>query len=113
VGRVFLSHSGKDDKLSSELHAWLAEHHEVFLDKHQRDGITTGDEWEERLYERLRWADVVVCAVTSNHVSSRWCFAEVAIAKALGRRLLPLTAEVGVRHPLLEPIQHADPRGWA
>ena len=33
--------------------------HDVFLDQDLRDGIALGEEWEQRLYERLRWADAV------------------------------------------------------
>jgi hypothetical protein len=49
---------------------------------------------------------VVVCVVTGDYVRSRWCFGEIAIAETLGSRLLPLSVEPGVRHPLLGEIQH-------
>jgi hypothetical protein len=67
-----------------------------------------GDEWEKRLHERLRWADAVVCVVTSAAVKSPWCSAEVGIALSRGSRLLPVRAESGVNHPLLRSAQYAD-----
>ena len=78
------------------------------MDRDLRDGIGVGEDWEQRLYERLRWADAVVCVVTSAYVASQWCTAEVAIARSRGSRLLPVRAESGVAHPLLKSFQYAD-----
>ncbi|MDQ3762699.1 MAG: toll/interleukin-1 receptor domain-containing protein [Actinomycetota bacterium] len=39
-----------------------------------------GERWRQRLHERLRWADAVVCVVTSAAVASSWCAAEIATA---------------------------------
>jgi TIR domain len=104
VARVFVSHASADLRLASELHGWLvADGHEVFLDQDLRDGIAMGELWQQRLHERLRWADAVVCVLTSAYRDSTWCAAEVGIAQAHGSRLLPLLAESGAEHPLLPP----------
>jgi hypothetical protein len=67
VARVFVSHASEDHDVAAEVHRWLVEDdHDVFLDQDLRDGITLGEEWEQRLYERLRWADAMVCLVTSS-----------------------------------------------
>jgi hypothetical protein len=109
MARVFLSYASEDHQLAHEIFAWLAEAgHEVFLDRDPRGGIAVGDEWEQRLFERLRWADAVVCLVTSAYVASPWCAAEVGIASSRGSRVLPLLVEAGVRHPLLPSRQYAD-----
>jgi hypothetical protein len=109
VARVFVSHASEDRECAGQLHQWLvAEGHEAFLDQDLRDGIPVGDEWSKRLHERLRWADAVVCVVTSASVVSTWCTAEVSIALSLGSRLLPVRAEPGVVHPLLTSVQYAD-----
>src|SRR4051794_13716484 len=93
VARVFVSHAGEDAALAGEVHRWLVEDgHEVFLDRDLRDGLVVGEEWEQRLHERLRWADAVVCLLPS----------------ARGSRLLPVRAEPGVHHPLLKALQRAD-----
>ena len=73
MARVFVSHSSADAALSGQVHEWLvADGHEVFLDRDLRDGIAVGEEWEQRLHERLRWADAVVCLLTSAYLASVW-----------------------------------------
>jgi TIR domain/AAA ATPase domain len=107
--RVFVSHSGEDRQLAGEVKGWLDEDgHEVFLDQDPGQGIAVGDEWERRLHERLRWADAVVCVVTSAYLRSVWCNAEVGAAQSRGSKLLPLLAEPGITHPLLPTIQNTD-----
>lgn len=109
MARVFISHASENAERAARIHGWLMrEGHEVFLAEHPQEGIAVGDEWEQRLYERLRWADAVVCLVTSEYLSSPWCTAEVGIARARGSRVLPLLAEHGVAHPLLHSQQYAD-----
>lgn len=91
MARVFVSHAGADAALAAEVHDWLvANSHEVFLDHDLRDGLVVGDEWEKRLYERLRWADAVVCLLTSAYLASVWCTAELVTARNRGSRLLPV-----------------------
>jgi hypothetical protein len=109
MARVFLSHASEDRKLADEVHGWLThDGHEVFLDHHPDAGIAVGEAWEQRLYERLRWADAIICLVTSAYLASPWCAAEVGVARSQGSRLLPLLAERGVEYPLLEWSQYAD-----
>jgi TIR domain len=94
--RVFISHSSKNNQLAVDVQGWLkTDGHDVFLDYDRQDGIEGGDLWEEWLYERLRWADAVVCLVTDEYVTSQWCFGEIVAAKTLGSRILPLAAEKG------------------
>ena len=109
MANVFVSYAHEDEALATDLHAWLTnEGHEVFLAGHPRDGIQLGEDWEQRLYERLRWASAVVCLVTSAYVRSQWCIIEVAIARSQGSRLLPLLMEHGVSHELLRSAHWAD-----
>jgi WD40 repeat protein/energy-coupling factor transporter ATP-binding protein EcfA2 len=112
VARVFVSYASVDRECAAELHRWLvAEGHEVFFDQDSCDGIVVGDEWQRRLHERLRWADAVVCVVSSAAVDSTWCTAEVVSALTHGSRVLPVRAEPGVVHPLLTSAQYADLTG--
>jgi energy-coupling factor transporter ATP-binding protein EcfA2 len=107
VARVFVSHASEDLALACEVHQWLTETgHEVFLDRDVRDGIALGERWRERLWERLRWADAVVCVVTSAYLASTWCTAEVVAAQSRGGRLLVLRVEADVVHPLLSEVQY-------
>jgi hypothetical protein len=52
----------------------------------------------------------VVCLLTGAYQASRWCFAEVTIAKAVGSLLLPVRVEPQADHPLLAAsrYQYAD-----
>jgi TIR domain len=109
VARVFLSHASEDRECAGQLHQWLvSQGHEVFLDQDPREGIPVGELWEQRLHERLRWADAVICVVTSAAVASTWCTAEVSFALSRGSRVLPVRAEPGINHPLLRSTQYAD-----
>src|SRR3954451_13245236 len=109
MARVFVSHSGKDAALAGEGHRWLVdEGHESFLDQDLYDGIRVGDQWEQRLHERLRWADATVCVLTAHYLASVWCTAELAIARSRGSRVFPVRAEPGLDHPLVKSLQHVD-----
>jgi WD40 repeat protein len=91
------------------VYRWLVDdEHEVFLDRHPHTGIAPGDEWDKRLHERLRWADAVVCVLTSAFTRSTWCAAEVALARSRGALVVPVLTEAGVRHPLLTDLQAID-----
>lgn len=79
-----------------------------FLDQDLRDGVALGEQWEQRLHERLRWANAVVCVVTSAYLDSTWCAIEIGIARSRGSQLLPLCAEPDAKHPLLTSLQHVD-----
>jgi TIR domain len=109
VARVFVSYASADIVLAKKVRRWLDDdRHEVFLDEDPRVGIVGGEQWRSRLYERLRWADAVVCVVTSASVASTWCTAEVSSALLWGSRLVPIVAEPGVAHPLLSDVQHIE-----
>ena len=109
MARVFISHASEDYERASQLHRWLdSEGHEVFLDQHPHDGILVGDHWRERLHERLRWADAMVCVVTSAAVKSLWCAEEIGAVRSQSIRLLPVRAEPGVDHPSLRSEQYTD-----
>src|SRR4051794_20014525 len=78
VARVFISHTDADRELADEVLGWLVKDgHRAFLDHDVRAGIAVGELWEQRLHERLRWADAVVCVVSAAYVASAWCSAEV------------------------------------
>ncbi|MGH3832200.1 MAG: TIR domain-containing protein [Pseudonocardiaceae bacterium] len=109
VARVFLSHASEDIALARDVRGWVVEAgHEVFLARDLGVGIPAGEPWRQRLHERLRWADAVVCVATSAYLASTWCAAEIAIAQSRGIELLPVLDEPGAVHPLLTDVQHID-----
>jgi hypothetical protein len=109
VTRVFISYATRDRAIADEVAGWLrADGHEPFLDHDLRNGISVGEDWEQRLDDELRRVDAVIGVVTSAFVASSWCSAEVATARALGCRLMPLSAEAEVVHPLMRRLQSVD-----
>jgi TIR domain len=109
MAHIFISYASPDRAVAQEVSAWLrTAGHEVFLDDDLRAGISVGEEWKQRLYSVLRQADAVIGVVTSSFVVSNWCSAELGIAGALGCRLMPLRAETGIVHPLMQDLQYAD-----
>ncbi len=115
VAHIFISYATPDRAIADEVSNWLrAAGHELFLDHDLRDGISPGEDWKQRLYRELRQVDAVIGVVTKSFVASKWCFAELGIADARGCRLIPLRAEAGVVHPLMQELQyvdyHADPQ---
>ena len=106
---VFISYATPDRAIADEVASWLrAAGHEPFLAHDLRDGIGAGEDWKLRLYDELREVDVVIGVVTSSFLASHWCSAELGIADALGCRLMPLRAEAGVVHPLVQNRQYVD-----
>jgi hypothetical protein len=87
MARVFISYANEDAVLANDLHKWLtADGHEVFLDHDLHDGIAVGEDWEQRLHDRLRWANAMVCVETSAYLASEWCEREVNTALNRGSR---------------------------
>ena len=112
MARVFISHASEDFELAYKVYRWLIEAgHNVFLAHDPRDGIAAGEDWKQRLDGELRRADAVVCMVTSAYLRSQWSTFEVSTGQLLRKTLLPLQAERGVSHQLLESVQHIDLTG--
>jgi len=92
VSAIFISHRSTDDAAAAELHSWLQSkgHRSVFLDFDPENGIPAGRNWEEELYRQIRtcWAVIVLCSAES--MSSKWVFAEIMQARALGKHMLPV-----------------------
>lgn len=56
VAHVFISYATPDRAVADEVAGWLlAAGHEPFL-AHDRNGISIGEDWEQRLYDELRRA---------------------------------------------------------
>jgi energy-coupling factor transporter ATP-binding protein EcfA2 len=104
---VFISHSSHDNAEAERIRQSLKAvgFSSVYLDFDPESGIPPGRKWENELYSELRKADVVVFLSTAAGVNSKWCHAELALARALGRTIVPVLLEPGAMHPLLEDTQ--------
>ena len=102
---IFISHSSLDGKIADDIKATLARlgFDRVFLDFDKETGIGAGENWEKRLYEELSRCHAVILALTPNWMASKWCFAELQQARALGKLIFPIVcAPLGERKVLTE-----------
>ena len=91
MSAIFLSHSSKDNVVAAEIRQWLIAqgHRSVFLDFDPEDGIPTG-RLGAGVYRHMRECRAVIVLCSANSMSSRWCFAEITQARALGKAVLPI-----------------------
>ena len=107
---VFVSHSNRDQELTEEVCVRLqaAGFAAMFVDFDPDQGIPVGRDWERELYAQLRRTDAVIFLASKAAVTSRWCFAEVSLARSLGRPVLPVRLQPGLSLPLLDDVQWVD-----
>lgn len=106
---IFISHSSRDNDAAARLVDWLREqgHSSLFLDFDPDLGIPGGVDWEQRLYQQLRQCQAVIALLSENWLASRWCFAEVVIARDRGKPVLPVKiapCDAGTVFPALQQI---------
>ena len=110
MASLFISHSSSDQDAAQRLEERLQAEGFValFLDFDPEQGIPAGRNWERELYAQLRKTDAVIFLASAASVASQWCFAEVSLARSLGKPVFPLSLEGGVRLALLEDAQWVD-----
>jgi hypothetical protein len=64
-----------------------------FLNFDKVTGIGAGEDWERRLYEELTRCHAVIVVLTQAWLASKWCFAELTQARALGKLIVPVICE--------------------
>lgn len=94
MSNIFISHSSQDAPLAREIAQALRDgnYASLFLDIDEQDGIKSFEDWEQVLYRKLRAARAVIAICTDHWLASKWCFAEIAIARALGKPVLPVVS---------------------
>ena len=110
MASVFVSHSSRDRAVTERVVERLraAGFAALFVDFDPEQGIPAGRNWERELYAQLRRTDAVVFLASEASVASSWCFAEVGLARSLGRPVFPLRLQPGVALPLLADVQWMD-----
>jgi WD40 repeat protein/energy-coupling factor transporter ATP-binding protein EcfA2 len=113
VASLFLSHSNEDNATASWLSARLqgAGFRALYLDFDPQLGTSAGRDWERELYSQLRKADAVVFLASPASMASRWCFAELALARSIGKPVFPVAVNGTPRLGLLEDVQWVDLAG--
>ncbi len=112
---IFVSHSSRDPAIAEDIRVWLKglKFDEVFLDFDKHSGIGAGENWEKRLYEELARCHVVMLVLTPNWLESKWCHAELTIARALGKVVLPvICSPIDNARTVLPQVQAVDLIDW-
>src|SRR5262252_6024579 len=111
---VFITHSSLDRKEADDIKAFLARlgFVRVFLDFGKITGIDAGENWERRLYDELSRCHAIILVLTPAWLASKWCFAELTQARALGKVILPVLCEPLGGSFVLPDIQAADLLDW-
>ena len=114
---LFLSHSSRDRAAAEQLCERLRADGVtgLFLDFDPADGIPAGRNWEQELYTQLRRTDAVVFLASESSAASAWCFAELTLARSLGKSVFPVRLSGDRRLALLQDVQWVDwdDRGYA
>ena len=92
MSTIFISHSTRDKTIALQVLERLRKqgYEALFLDSDPEAGIKAGRDWERDLYRNLKLAAAVVVLCSPDSMASRWCFAEITQAKALGKALFPV-----------------------
>lgn len=84
---IFVSYSHRDTEEVSGLLAMMQKNHFRFW---YDDGIATGSEWEDVLYERIMGCSQFLCFFTKSSVKSGHVKNEIHIARKYGKPILPV-----------------------
>jgi energy-coupling factor transporter ATP-binding protein EcfA2 len=107
---LFVSHSSADDAVTLRISRRLeaAGFAALFLDFDPVRGIPVGRSWERELYSQLRKTDGVVFLASRDSTASRWCFAELCLARSLGKPIFPVRIQRDANLELLSGTQSID-----
>src|SRR5512144_1651739 len=110
MASLFVSHSSQDRAKTAELVDRLrAEGFKaLFVDFDPNSGIPAGRNWERELYAQLRRADGVLYVASPASAASRWCFAELSLARSIGKPIFPVLVSGSERLALLADVQWVD-----
>ncbi len=109
---LFVSYSSDDRAVAERLIAELraAGFGTMFLDADPIDGILPGQKWENAIYAALRRTYAVVFLLSDTSAVSQWCFAELALARSLGKQIYPVRISGSARLDLIADLQEIDLR---
>ncbi len=110
MASLFFSHSNNDKaaakRLGKKLEAKGFE--SLFISSDPEHRIFPGENWKNELYRQLKICDAVVFLMTKESCESKWCFAELAMAQAIGKPIFPVKLGEARHHELLRNVQRID-----
>lgn len=86
--RIFISYSQIDQRFCVQILDYLSAH-EIWYDQR----LVAGDNWWDEILKRLDWCDAVILVLSPNSLSSKFCREEYSIARAKGKRIIPILIE--------------------
>ena len=112
MSSLFVSYSGADRELAEQLRSELrlAGFGTIFLDVDPVDGIALGRKWEAEIYVALRRTFAVIFLLSDTSAVSQWCFAELALARSLGKAIYPVRVNGDAQLDLIADTQEVDLR---
>jgi formylglycine-generating enzyme required for sulfatase activity len=100
MSTIFISHSSEDNAWAERIRDWLQgsankqqpvyRYQSLFLDFDPEVGIPVGCSWRETLYEKLQLCRAVIVICSAAYGRSQWCLAELGVAMASGKLVLPV-----------------------
>lgn len=107
----FISHINEDSQIAITIQDWLIEKLsgsvDIFVSSDKRRGLKGGDEWWDKIREKLKVADLVFLIITRRSQNRRWVYFEAGGSYFLGKRTIPLLLGVTIRdlNPPLDKLQ--------
>ena len=110
LSSLFISHSNKDAAIAADVGRRLrAEGYtDFYLDFDPEQGTPAGRSWEREIYAQLRRVDGVIFLASPTSVESKWCFAELTIARLLTKPIFPLRPEESACLGAFDDVQWID-----
>jgi formylglycine-generating enzyme required for sulfatase activity len=115
MSAIFISHSHRDNAWAERIRDWLLDTEKkreeeqrylsLFLDIDEENGIDVGERWRDQLFEHLQLSAAVVVICSEAYGSSQWCLAELGVAMASGKLVLPVRIDASPLPKLLSETQ--------
>ena len=111
MSAIFISHSSHDNTWARRIRDWLKDEQEqrpqeqrfrsLFLDFDPDDGIQAGERWRDQVFEHLQRCAAVIVICSEAYAASQWCLAELGVAMASGKLVLPVRLDPSAPLPKL------------
>jgi formylglycine-generating enzyme required for sulfatase activity len=115
MSAIFISHSHRDNAWAERIRDWLLDDEKqreeeqrylsFFLDIDEENGIDVGERWRDQLFEHLQLSAAVLVICSEAYASSQWCLAELGVAMAAGKLVLPVRIDASPLPKLLSETQ--------
>ena len=92
---IFISHSSQDNAKAVAIAQWLESNgwSEYFLDISEDRGLQPGERWQSSIRKAAHRCEVVLLILSRSWLESKWCLAEMLLARQIGKQLCGLIVE--------------------